>query len=83
MAYREEFGRGSSSEAAPKIDDGSAEAAAGLGNVAVSEPEPKAKAKSRRKPVLLAVLAAGLAFGAYEGYEWWTNGRFMASTDDA
>nr|WP_299507715.1 HlyD family secretion protein [uncultured Rhizobium sp.] len=40
-------------------------------------------AKKRRSPVLpiigLAIVGAGLWFG----YEWWTNGRFMVSTDDA
>jgi membrane fusion protein (multidrug efflux system) len=45
--------------------------------------EPKAKRKFSKKPVILAVLAAALGFGAYEGHEWWTNGRFMVSTDAA
>src|SRR5215213_3300629 len=38
---------------------------------------------SRKKFVLAAVLLAALGFGGYEGYGWWTNGRFMVSTDDA
>ncbi len=31
-------------------------------------------------PVVLAVLLAG---AGWYGYEWWTNGRFMVSTEDA
>lgn len=43
-------------------------------------PEP---GRGRKKLVLAAVLAAAAAFGGYEGYGWWTHGRFMVSTDDA
>jgi membrane fusion protein (multidrug efflux system) len=46
------------------------------------QPAPVAK-KPRRKLVLFVVLTAALAGGGYEGYEWFTNGRFMVSTDDA
>ncbi|MBX4895851.1 HlyD family secretion protein [Rhizobium bangladeshense] len=42
-----------------------------------------AAAKKRRSPVLPIVVLALLAGGAWYGYEWWTNGRFMVSTDDA
>nr|WP_245444694.1 HlyD family secretion protein [Microvirga sp. KLBC 81] len=42
-----------------------------------------AKAKSRKKPVIMALLLSALAFGGYEGFHWWTEGRFMVSTDDA
>lgn len=42
-----------------------------------------AAAKKRRSPVLPIVVLAILAGGAWYGYEWWTNGRFMVSTDDA
>jgi membrane fusion protein (multidrug efflux system) len=38
---------------------------------------------SRKRLVIAAVLLAVLAGGGYEGYGWWTNGRFMVSTDDA
>ena len=35
---------------------------------------PEAKKKGLgKKPVILAVLAAALAFGAYEGHDWWTE----------
>lgn len=42
-----------------------------------------AAAKKRRSPVLPIVVLALLAGGGWYGYEWWTNGRFMVSTDDA
>lgn len=45
---------------------------------------PKVKRKGgRRRVVLSAILLAALAGGSYLGYQWWTNGRFMVSTDDA
>jgi len=44
---------------------------------------PPAAAKKRRSPVLPIVVLALLAGGGWYGYEWWTNGRFMVSTDDA
>ncbi len=42
---------------------------------------PKRGNKARR--ILLTILAFGAAFGAYEGYAWWTHGRFYETTDDA
>jgi membrane fusion protein (multidrug efflux system) len=36
-----------------------------------------------RKLVLAVVALAALAGGGYEGWRWWTVGRFMVSTDDA
>ncbi|NVP57329.1 HlyD family secretion protein [Mycoplana rhizolycopersici] len=49
---------------------------------AAPEAAPPAKSGGKRfvLPVLLLALLAG---GAVYGYEWWTNGRFMVSTDDA
>nr|WP_246205328.1 HlyD family secretion protein [Microvirga arsenatis] len=44
---------------------------------------PARKKARSKKPLLLAVVAAALGFGAYEGYGWWTDGRFMVSTEDA
>lgn len=82
MAYREEYEQGGRS---------GAETAEGP-FAPVSQPEHKAaeadvsKANKKglgKKPLILAVLAAALAFGGYEGYAWWTHGRFMVSTEDA
>lgn len=51
------------------------------------EPHPPQEAAAskpkRRSPVLPVILAALLAGGAWYGYQWWTDGRFMVSTDDA
>ena len=49
--------------------------------VAADEPAPKKR--SRKRIVLLAILAMALLAGGYYGYGWWTNGRFLVSTDDA
>ncbi len=46
-------------------------------------PEPSAPKPKRRSPVLPVILAALVAGGAWYGYEWWTTGRFMVSTEDA
>jgi membrane fusion protein, multidrug efflux system len=39
--------------------------------------------RSRRGLVLGAVLLAAIGAGGYYGFDWWTNGRFIVSTDDA
>ena len=39
--------------------------------------------RSRKRLVLLAVLALAAGIGGYFGYGWWTNGRFLVVTDDA
>ncbi|HBF31171.1 HlyD family secretion protein [Rhizobium sp.] len=41
------------------------------------------KTAKKRSPVLPVILLAILAGGGYYGYDWWTEGRFMVSTDDA
>ncbi|SSC67137.1 HlyD family secretion protein [Ciceribacter selenitireducens] len=50
------------------------------GPAAVAEP---ATAKKRRSFVLPVILAALFAGAAWYGYGWWTEGRFMVSTEDA
>lgn len=65
------------SEGKPPASAGQSPAVAGKDG----PPPRKRGGKARR--VLLVILAAGLAFGAYEGYSWWTVGRFFETTDDA
>jgi membrane fusion protein, multidrug efflux system len=84
MAYREEFSRGSGGEAAPVLENKTSDMTVEQPAVnAQQAAEPKAKRKFGKKPIILAVLAAALGFGGYEGHQWWTNGRFMVTTDDA
>ena len=50
----------------------------------VAAPTPAAPPKrSRKRLVLGAILLAAIIGGGYEGYGWWTTGRFIVSTDDA
>jgi membrane fusion protein (multidrug efflux system) len=56
-----------------------AEPSAAVSSVAAPADAPK----KRRSPVLPVVLLAILGGGVWYGYEWWTNGRFMVSTEDA
>ncbi|WP_134498351.1 HlyD family secretion protein [Microvirga pakistanensis] len=90
MAYRDEFEQGGKGVAAPVADrqpgpaPAAEEAVEGPGQgAAVPAPAAPAKAKARKKPVIALVLLGALAFGGYEGFHWWTEGRFMVSTDDA
>jgi membrane fusion protein (multidrug efflux system) len=53
-------------------------------DAAVSQPAiPVLKRRRRRSLVPLVALLAVAVFGAWYGYRWWTDGRFMVSTDDA
>ncbi|MGL4198469.1 MAG: HlyD family secretion protein, partial [Allorhizobium sp.] len=45
--------------------------------------QPPAAKTKKRSPVLPVLLAALLAGGAWYGYGWWTEGRFLVSTEDA
>lgn len=49
---------------------------------ATVEQTPAAKSGGKRRLLPILLLAA-LAGGAWYGYDWWTTGRFMVSTDDA
>lgn len=63
-----------------KVDDAGATApAADTAKPAVAE-KPKGK---RRSLVLPTILLALVAAGGWYGYSWWTDGRFMVSTEDA
>lgn len=59
-----------------------ARADAAQGDAATEAPAAPA-AKKRRNPVLPVILAALVAGAAWYGYGWWTEGRFMVSTEDA
>lgn len=48
----------------------------------VKEPIAAPK-KSRRSAVLPVIVVAVLLGGGWFGYNWWTDGRFLVSTDDA
>lgn len=52
---------------------------------APSVPHDRAnEAPPKRRRLMLPVLALAIAAaGGWYGYDWWTNGRFMVSTDDA
>nr|WP_128090505.1 HlyD family secretion protein [Ensifer sp. 1H6] len=51
---------------------------------AVQEPAVEAASKKKKRSPILPVLGlVALAGAGWYGYDWWTNGRFMVSTDDA
>ena len=62
----------------PAVEAKSAEAKPAPQAAAEEKPAPK-----RRKVVFPILAIAALAGAGWYGYEWWTNGRFMISTDDA
>lgn len=91
MAYREDYGQadGGASETAQEgrapAQPAGQEPSAAPAPAAVEEPAPPAKTKGKlgKRLILFVILAGGLAFGGYEGMEWWNTGRFTISTDDA
>ena len=44
---------------------------------------PKKKRGITGRLVLVALLGAAAWFGGNAGYAWWTDGRFLVTTDDA
>jgi membrane fusion protein, multidrug efflux system len=51
--------------------------------VAAQQAAPKKKSGIGRRLVLSALVLAAIGAGSWYGHEWWINGRFMISTDDA
>ena len=47
------------------------------------EGAPAVKAGTHRRTLLLSIGAIVLVAGAFWGFQWWTVGRFIQSTDDA
>ena len=64
-------------------EDTSGKAGGGDGGDGGDATAKAGKKNGKAKRVLLAVVLLGLAAGGYEGYHWWTHGRFVESTDDA
>lgn len=50
---------------------------------AVALTEPAKRKRPLRKVLLIGLLAAAAGGGGYEGWQWWSVGRFFVSTDDA
>ena len=67
----------------PELDRISGRTAADESPARPPIPVLKRQRRSRRPLVLAVVLLAAVAFGAWYGYRWWTDGRFMVWTDDA
>jgi membrane fusion protein (multidrug efflux system) len=59
-----------------------APAVAAPASTAAPAAAPKGE-KKRRSLVFPILITAALIGGGWYGYNWWTNGRFMVSTDDA
>lgn len=56
---------------------------AGGGDQTASSAESGQKKKGKAGKVIRAILLVAIAAGVYEGYSWWTHGRFVETTDDA
>ncbi len=71
------------SEVVPFDEDGGNPAV--TSHVKAGEPisETRRRRSGARKFILLGVAAAFLGLGGYQGYQYWTDGRFLVSTDDA
>jgi membrane fusion protein, multidrug efflux system len=76
-----EGGLQQSAEAKSPVEVDRADAAPSVSAQVVEKKAPKKSGRGRI--VLSAIVLAALVGGAYFGYEWWINGRFMVSTDDA
>ena len=90
MSLREDGDRIDAVEATDAARDERAEAPRAAPKAAAPPPAvpdaaepPVAKTRSRKRLVLAGLLCAILAGGGYQGWQYWTVGRFFVSTDDA
>lgn len=76
---------GAKAEAAAPAEAPKAEApqTAPAQSAPAAAPAVAAPPKKRRSFVLPVIVLAALAGAGWYGYDWWTNGRFLVSTDDA
>ncbi|MFD2237469.1 HlyD family secretion protein [Aureimonas populi] len=80
--------RGRSAGSHDTLRDEAREGSPGPAPSARGDAPPPAQAPSRHSGTLkkgfgLAMLLAALSAGAWYGHGWWTDGRFLVSTDDA
>ncbi len=73
-----EFGAAPSERPRPHLAPGDA-----APSPVVDAPVPEKKSRSKRQYILGAVGLAALAAALWFGHDYWTNGRFLVSTDDA
>jgi membrane fusion protein (multidrug efflux system) len=66
--------------AAPQAPAAPAQAAAPAQPTQAEQPKKKS---GIRRLILPVIVLAAIAGGAWYGHQWWINGRFMISTDDA
>jgi membrane fusion protein, multidrug efflux system len=67
-----------------RVGEGAPPAVRPSGPVAASAPARAAAPKrSLRRFILPLILLAGLGYGAHMAYDWFVEGRFLVSTDDA
>jgi len=57
--------------------------AVAAGHAAGHMPQPARRRRPVRRLVLTVLAIAAIAGGGYEGWRWWTVGRFEVATDDA
>jgi membrane fusion protein (multidrug efflux system) len=59
------------------------ESTAPAAQVAAPVAAPPKKKSFLRRLILPVIVLAAIGGGSWYGYQWWINGRFMVSTDDA
>ena len=70
------------------VEDNMEADAASEAPIKMEAPAPAAEAKPKKKSfvrrlILPVILLAAIGGGAWYGHQWWIDGRFMISTDDA